>query len=291
MAVYRNDQYDCEVDIELKDNNVYFNKRDVFCAFGYHHSKNAGGRIEGERRLELGGSMYIDRNSLQTLKNKVYGRQITQAKRKRIRDITKWLSKQEEQLAQDNTPEIANIPAVTAMLSLFEGNKVRSAMIDGEAYVVAVDVATVLGYKDPGDAVRNHVPKGAVVRHPLNTNGGIQTVNMINISGITRLISGASTQSNSPEIRERAERFNSWIHDEVIPSLMHNGYYVGDKEKTRKDLSVIPQEAKFSTSEAMALATAQDTSTELYRIMVDRATEEYKKGLREGLKIALESLK
>lgn len=38
-----------------------------------------------------------------------------------------------------------------------EFGKVRAVEIDGEAWLVGKDVATILGYKNPQEAVRTHV--------------------------------------------------------------------------------------------------------------------------------------
>ena len=39
----------------------------------------------------------------------------------------------------------------------YEGAEVRTVMIDGEVWFVGKDVATVLGYKNPQEAIREHV--------------------------------------------------------------------------------------------------------------------------------------
>ncbi len=38
----------------------------------------------------------------------------------------------------------------------FEGHEVRTALVDGEPWFVAKDVAEVLGYANPADAISKH---------------------------------------------------------------------------------------------------------------------------------------
>ena len=76
----------------------------------------------------------------------------------------------------------------------FQGNQVRTILIEGDPWWVAKDVCEILGYKDPTTAVRNHC-KGVQKQHPLETTGGIQNLRIINEPDLYRLIIG----SNLPE--------------------------------------------------------------------------------------------
>ena len=96
-----------------------------------------------------------------------------------------------------------------------EFGTVRSVEIDGKPYFVANDVARALGYASPKDAVLRHC-KGAMIQRHL-TNGGEQEVKMIPEGDIYRLIVRSSLPS--------AEKFESWVFDEVIPSIRKTGGY------------------------------------------------------------------
>lgn len=52
----------------------------------------------------------------------------------------------------------------------FENHEVRSLLINDEPYFVGKDVAEILGYKNPRDAVNKHVDDedkgGSKMRHP-----------------------------------------------------------------------------------------------------------------------------
>ncbi|MDE7193855.1 MAG: hypothetical protein K2O14_07790 [Oscillospiraceae bacterium] len=94
-------------------------------------------------------------------------------------------------------------------------------LIDGKEYFPATQCALTLGYKNPKDAIIRHC-KG-VVKHDLPTNGGTQTVNYIPEGDLYRLI----VSSKLPQ----AEKFERWVFDEVLPSIRHNGGYVGNVEE------------------------------------------------------------
>ncbi len=88
---------------------------------------------------------------------------------------------------------------------------------DGTVLFCGNDIARILGYASPKDAVARHC-KGALKRRLL-TDGGNQLTNFIPEGDVYRLMYKAAEQSTSPEIKERAEHFGSWIFDEVLPSI------------------------------------------------------------------------
>jgi len=88
---------------------------------------------------------------------------------------------------------------------------------DGEPRFVASDVAKVLGYSRPNDAVRAHckAASGTTVNH--RTAPGSTTVTIIPERDVYRLV----MRSKLPE----AEKFEEWVVGEVLPSLRKNGSY------------------------------------------------------------------
>lgn len=103
-------------------------------------------------------------------------------------------------------------------LKLFENpkfGKVRTIAEDGKILFCGSDVAKALGYKRPADAISAHC-KGSVIRR-LPTNGGEQPVKFITEGDVIRL----TAKSPLPE----AARVESWIFDEVVPSVLHHGMY------------------------------------------------------------------
>lgn len=94
-------------------------------------------------------------------------------------------------------------------------------LIDGREYFPATQCAILLGYKNPQEAIREKC-KG--VRKTLTpTNGGTQAVNYIPEGDLYRLI----VSSKLP----KAEKFERWVFDEVLPQIRHNGGYVGNVEE------------------------------------------------------------
>ena len=58
--------------------------------------------------------------------------------------------------------------------------KVRAVVIDGEPWFVAKDVAVILGYNNPRDAVRNHVYDDDKGVEKIDTPGGKQKFTIVN---------------------------------------------------------------------------------------------------------------
>ena len=98
-----------------------------------------------------------------------------------------------------------------------EFGKVRTLMRDGEPWAVGKDVAEALGYKNPRQAIVDHVDsedKGVAKR---DTLGGNQDTVIINESGLYSLI----LSSKLPKAKE----FKRWITSEVLPALRKTGHY------------------------------------------------------------------
>lgn len=96
-----------------------------------------------------------------------------------------------------------------------EFGEIRTIEIDGKPYFVGTDVAKALGYNNPRDAVSRHC-KG-VVKHDTPTSSGIQSMSYINEGDLYRLIMKSKLPS--------AEKFESWVMDEVLPTIRKTGSY------------------------------------------------------------------
>ena len=103
-----------------------------------------------------------------------------------------------------------------------EFGKVRTVEAGGRVWFCARDVASALGYANPKDAVNRHCrPKGVRI-HDLLTAGGRQKVKFIDEGNLYRLMAGSRLPS--------AERFESWIFDELVPRTLKEGGYLLEKE-------------------------------------------------------------
>lgn len=105
-----------------------------------------------------------------------------------------------------------------------EFGEIRTIEIDGKPYFVGTDVAKALGYNNPRDAVSRHC-KG-VVKRDTPTSSGIQSMSYINEGDLYRLIMKSKLPS--------AEKFESWVMDEVLPIIRKTGSY-------QKPLTIVEQ--------------------------------------------------
>jgi prophage antirepressor-like protein len=99
---------------------------------------------------------------------------------------------------------------------LFEGQPVRTVMLDDELYFVSNDVNERLGYVNANAAVTRHC-RGAPKHYPLQTAGGMQNSRVLNEADVLRLIVGSKL--------EAAQRFERWVFEEVLPSVRKTGSY------------------------------------------------------------------
>ncbi|MBP3380418.1 MAG: phage antirepressor KilAC domain-containing protein [Ruminococcus sp.] len=110
------------------------------------------------------------------------------------------------------------------MIKIFQNEefgKIRTLREEsGKVVFCGSDVAKALGYRSPKDAISAHC-KGAV-KHRLPTSGGIQEMKFIPEGDVYRLIAHSRLPS--------AEKFESWIFDEVLPTIRKTGGYVANED-------------------------------------------------------------
>lgn len=96
-----------------------------------------------------------------------------------------------------------------------EFGEIRTIEIDGKPYFVGTDVAKALGYSNPRKAILDHC-KG-VTKRDTPTSSGVQSMSYINEGDLYRLIMKSKLPS--------AEKFESWVMDEVLPAIRKTGSY------------------------------------------------------------------
>lgn len=111
-----------------------------------------------------------------------------------------------------------------------EFGSVRTATIDGEPYFVGKDVATILGYSNPRDAISKHVDDEDKGVAKCDTLGGRQEILFINESGLYSLI----LRSQLPAAR----RFKRWVTSEVLPAIRRHGMYATEELIANPDLAI-----------------------------------------------------
>lgn len=100
-----------------------------------------------------------------------------------------------------------------------EFGEVRTVQAKDKIYFVGKDIAKALGYNKPTDAVSRHC-KG-VLKMGIPSNGGIQEMSVISEGDVYRLISRSKLPS--------AEKFETWVFDEVLPTIRKHGAYMTDE--------------------------------------------------------------
>lgn len=103
-----------------------------------------------------------------------------------------------------------------------EFGQMRSLLIDDEPWFVGKDVAQLLGYSKPLDALARHVDEDDSVKHGLIDNmGRKQTAIFINESGLYSLILSSKLPG--------AKRFKHWVTSDVLPTIRRHGLYAIDE--------------------------------------------------------------
>ncbi|MCI6347173.1 MAG: phage antirepressor [Negativibacillus massiliensis] len=157
-------------------------------------------------------------------------------------------------------------------LQIFKNNdfgEIRTLEEDGRILFCASDVAKALGYIKPNDAVARHCR--ATTKRSTPISGKMQEINFVPEGDVYRLI----THSKLPT----AEKFESWVFDEVLPSIRKHGAYMTpetlekvllspdtlmqlaqnlkDEQEKRKELETKIEQDKPKVLFADAVATAQ----------------------------------
>lgn len=128
---------------------------------------------------------------------------------------------------------------------------VRMFVENGKPWFCATDIASSLGYSNPRDAIARHCKSMGVVNHDTPTNSGIQQMKFINEGNIYRLTAKSQLA--------KAEEFESWIFDDLVPTVINTGNY---------SLKV-PQ----SFSEALMLAAQQQLQIEEQQKQLEQKDE------------------
>lgn len=106
-------------------------------------------------------------------------------------------------------------------IKIFENTEfgsVRTMKIEGEPYFVGKDIATILGYSNPRDAISKHVDAEDKGVAKCDTLGGTQELTFINESGLYSLILSSKLPT--------AKKFKHWVTSEVLPTIRKHGAYM-----------------------------------------------------------------
>lgn len=111
---------------------------------------------------------------------------------------------------------------------------IRTVEMDGTPYFVGKDVAEVLGYAKPLNALTTHVDEDDSLKQGLTDSlGRVQETIIINESGLYSLI----LSSKLPKAKE----FKHWVTSEVLPAIRKTGAY--SKKSQNAELAKIRADA------------------------------------------------
>ena len=102
-----------------------------------------------------------------------------------------------------------------------EFGEIRTVEIDNKPYFIASDVAKALGYSKPNNAISAHC-KYTLKQGIATKQGNMSEMVVIPESDVYRLI----IRSKLPQ----ADKFESWVFDEVLPSIRKHGGYISGQE-------------------------------------------------------------
>lgn len=148
-----------------------------------------------------------------------------------------------------------------------EFGEVRTMDVDGEAWFVASDVAKALGYTKPANAIAAHCRYTLKRGIPHPQGKGTMEVNTIPEGDLYRLVA----KSELPA----AEKFESWVFDEVLPAIRKTGSYQIAKMATEHEkVNIQMDKARASLANARAkqakllLEIADRAQVEMYRSII-----------------------
>ena len=107
-----------------------------------------------------------------------------------------------------------------------EFGEVRTVVLQNEVWFVANDVAKSLGYTNPSKATNDHCKKFKMTWGN-DSLGRRQKFKIIPEGDLYRLIAHSKLPS--------AEEFESWVFDEVIPTIRKTGGYLGNSEEMTEE--------------------------------------------------------
>ena len=102
---------------------------------------------------------------------------------------------------------------------------------------IAKQVCDILGFKNPWDALKNHVDSDDIFKLEMNDRlNRKQTVNCVNESGLYALIFGSKLP--------KAKQFKRWVTNEVLPAIRKQGCYSAQEQ----DNTIISNEQQYELS-------------------------------------------
>lgn len=163
----------------------------------------------------------------------------------------------------------------------YKDNDVRTIIIDGELWFVAMDVAAVLGYSETSAMTRSIDSEDIRKAKPANFAGlskGNNLVTLINEPGLY----SAGMGSTLPD----AKAFKRWVVKEVLPSIRKTGQYTTTPQITDIAASLPQTYAELVVEYGMALVEIDKKKSLLAAQQPMIATYEAVMSATDGIPIA-----
>ena len=148
-----------------------------------------------------------------------------------------------------------NVKSFTFPVHVGRDAAVRVIIREGKPWFVANEVAAILGYKYPKDAVRDHCKRAMLLKgeeaSPLTCSP--RGINIIPEADVYRMVMNSELES--------AERFEAWVMETVLPALRQDGGYIVGEEKVKTG---------GMSEEELILKAMQIMDTKIERLTVER---------------------
>jgi len=132
----------------------------------------------------------------------------------------------------------------------FHGRTVRTVTVNDTPYFVGKDVADILGYSKPRNAIALHVDEDDALKWGvMDELGRKQETTIINESGLYSLI----LSSRLPQAKE----FKRWVTSEVLPTIRKNGMFATDELLDNPDFAIATLQRLKEEREAKKLLEAK----------------------------------
>ena len=132
----------------------------------------------------------------------------------------------------------------------FHGRTVRTVTVNDTPSFVGKDVADILGYSKPRNAIALHVDEDDALKWGvMDELGRKQETTIINESGLYSLI----LSSRLPQAKE----FKRWVTSEVLPTIRKNGMFATDELLDNPDFAIATLQRLKEEREAKKLLEAK----------------------------------
>lgn len=142
-----------------------------------------------------------------------------------------------------------------------EFGEIRTVDMNGDTWFVGRDIAAVLGYSKPQNAIASHVDEDdTLIQGITDSMGRTQSTTLINESGVYALIFSSKL--------DRAKQFKHWVTSEVLPAIRKHGAYVPTQsDQTALDIQLLNART-MNANVYVNLLQHVDTKSESYKAIL-----------------------